>query len=206
MRVRHKKERRDTLKESACGECRYERPADRAVGAESAGADVLGKASSSSSCCPACYLSDAARSCDVLMACQASLSLPSLASANTLTSHFTPTSASWIDQVERRFAELAKKQIQRGLHTSVRLLEADRSSINPHPEQGFRVCLGVIRLADPLGRRGSVRPPCGRSRSARAPTVPSNRSSPTISIGVLHPSASADDAPILHADIHGPRY
>jgi transposase len=27
--------------------------------------------------------------------------------------HFTPTSASWINQVERRFAELSSKQIQR---------------------------------------------------------------------------------------------
>jgi transposase len=40
------------LKESACGECRYERPADRTVGAESAEANVLGEASSSSSRCP----------------------------------------------------------------------------------------------------------------------------------------------------------
>ena len=38
--------------ESACGECGYERPADRAVGVESAGAGLLGEASSSSSCCP----------------------------------------------------------------------------------------------------------------------------------------------------------
>ena len=32
--------------------------------------------------------------------------------------HFTPTSASWINQVERWFAELTRKQIQRGVHTS----------------------------------------------------------------------------------------
>jgi hypothetical protein len=30
--------------------------------------------------------------------------------------HFTPTSASWINQVERWFAELTEKQIQRGVH------------------------------------------------------------------------------------------
>jgi transposase len=36
--------------------------------------------------------------------------------------HFTPTSASWINQVERWFAELTRKQIQRGVHTSVRQL------------------------------------------------------------------------------------
>jgi transposase len=39
--------------------------------------------------------------------------------------HFTPTSASWINQVERWFAELTRKQIQRGVHTSVKDLEAD---------------------------------------------------------------------------------
>ena len=31
--------------------------------------------------------------------------------------HFTPTSASWINQVERWFAELTRKQLQRGVHT-----------------------------------------------------------------------------------------
>ena len=39
--------------------------------------------------------------------------------------HFTPTSASWINQVERWFAELTRKQLQRGVHTSVAQLEAD---------------------------------------------------------------------------------
>jgi transposase len=47
--------------------------------------------------------------------------------------HFTPTSASWINQVERWFAELTRKQIQRGVHTSVRQLEADiRAFIETH--------------------------------------------------------------------------
>jgi transposase len=39
--------------------------------------------------------------------------------------HFTPTSASWINQVERWFAELTRKQLQRGVHRSVAALEAD---------------------------------------------------------------------------------
>jgi transposase len=47
--------------------------------------------------------------------------------------HFTPTSASWINQVERWFAELTRKQIQRGVHTSVAQLEADiRNFIEQH--------------------------------------------------------------------------
>ena len=39
--------------------------------------------------------------------------------------HFTPTSASWLNQIERWFAELTRKQIQRGVHRSVAELEAD---------------------------------------------------------------------------------
>ena len=39
--------------------------------------------------------------------------------------HFTPTSASWINQVERWFAELTRKQLRRGVHTSTSKLEAD---------------------------------------------------------------------------------
>lgn len=39
--------------------------------------------------------------------------------------HFTPTSSSWINQVERFFALLAEKQIKRGAHTSVKDLIVD---------------------------------------------------------------------------------
>jgi putative transposase len=39
--------------------------------------------------------------------------------------HFTPTSASWINQVERWFAELTRKQLQRGVHVCVKDLESD---------------------------------------------------------------------------------
>ncbi len=38
--------------------------------------------------------------------------------------HFTPTSASWLNLVERFFAALTEKQIRRGVHRSVRELEA----------------------------------------------------------------------------------
>ena len=37
--------------------------------------------------------------------------------------HFTPTSASWLNQVERWFAALTEKQIRRGVHRSTRDLE-----------------------------------------------------------------------------------
>jgi hypothetical protein len=53
--------------------------------------------------------------------------------------HFTPTSASWINQVERWFAELTRKRLRRGVHTSVRQLQADIHALidchnqNPKP-------------------------------------------------------------------------
>lgn len=37
--------------------------------------------------------------------------------------HFTPTSASWLNQVERWFAKLTEKQLRRGVHPSTRELE-----------------------------------------------------------------------------------
>jgi transposase len=45
--------------------------------------------------------------------------------------HFTPTSSSWLNLVERWFGELTTKKLQRGTHRSVRALNADiRSWIN----------------------------------------------------------------------------
>jgi hypothetical protein len=38
--------------------------------------------------------------------------------------HFTPTHASWLNQVERWFALLTQRQIKRGSHRSVQELEA----------------------------------------------------------------------------------
>ena len=50
--------------------------------------------------------------------------------------HFTPTSASWLNQVERWFAELTRKKLQRGVHRSVAELNADiLSFIDAHNEK-----------------------------------------------------------------------
>ena len=41
--------------------------------------------------------------------------------------------ASWINQAEHWFAEFTRKQIQRGVHTSIRQIEVDiRIFIDPH--------------------------------------------------------------------------
>ena len=53
--------------------------------------------------------------------------------------HFTPTSASWLNQVERWFATLTEKQIRRGTHRSTRELEQairrylDQHNVDPKP-------------------------------------------------------------------------
>ncbi len=39
--------------------------------------------------------------------------------------HFTPASASWVNQVERWFAELTRKQLQHGVRRSTAELETD---------------------------------------------------------------------------------
>lgn len=49
--------------------------------------------------------------------------------------HFTPTSASWFNQVESWFAELSRKQLQFGVRTSTSELEADiRAFVERHNE------------------------------------------------------------------------
>ena len=53
--------------------------------------------------------------------------------------HFTPTSTSWLNQVERFFADLTTRQLQRGVHRSTAELEAaiqtyiDAVNTNPKP-------------------------------------------------------------------------
>ena len=47
--------------------------------------------------------------------------------------HFTPTSASWLNLVERWFAALTEKQLRRGVHRSTKELEdAIRTFIQHH--------------------------------------------------------------------------
>ena len=49
--------------------------------------------------------------------------------------HFTPTSSSWINQVERWFATLTEKQLRRGVHRSTRALESSiRSYLRTYNE------------------------------------------------------------------------
>jgi transposase len=79
--------------------------------------------------------------------------------------HFTPTAASWLNQVERFFANLTEKQIRRGVHRSTQELEAairtyiDAVNANPKPFRWTksaddilsairRFCLATLQIAE----------------------------------------------------------
>jgi len=68
--------------------------------------------------------------------------------------HFTPTSASWLNLVERLFAEVTERCIRRGSHTAVRTLEnsmldyLDKRNQNPKPfvwTAGADLILGKVK-------------------------------------------------------------
>jgi hypothetical protein len=80
--------------------------------------------------------------------------------------HFTPTSASWINQVERRFGLLTERALRRGVHRSVADLEraihtfVEATNADPKP---FR----WVKSADDI--LASVRRSCPRTLGANTP-------------------------------------
>jgi transposase len=73
--------------------------------------------------------------------------------------HFTPTSSSWINQVERFFALLSEKQIKRGAHSSVRQLIAaiegfiSQRNANPKPLRWTKSADDILASIDRFCRR-----------------------------------------------------
>jgi len=64
--------------------------------------------------------------------------------------HFTPTHSSWINQVERWFAQLSQKQIKRGNHHSVQQLqEAIENFVKDHKASPKPFPVGQVRRPDP---------------------------------------------------------
>lgn len=65
--------------------------------------------------------------------------------------HFTPTSSSWLNQIERWFAEITRKRIRRGTFSSVRdLIKAIQDYIrlynkNPQPFRWVASASRIIR-------------------------------------------------------------
>jgi transposase len=73
--------------------------------------------------------------------------------------HFTPTSASWLNQVERWFADLTEKRIRRGSFDSVRSLE---KAIRDYLEQNDKAPKPFIWTADADLILGKVQRLCER--------------------------------------------
>ncbi|AEG07054.1 Integrase catalytic region (plasmid) [Sinorhizobium meliloti BL225C] len=109
----------------------------------------------------------------------------------------------------RRFADWTIERIQReasAMGPDVALLCERILADRPHPEQGFRACLGIIRLNKSFGR-DRVNAACGRALEIGARTYGSVRS---ILDNHLDRTAASNGAashePIHHANIRGPRY
>ena len=76
----------------------------------------------------------------------------------------------------------------------------------PHPEQGYRACLGVVRLAGPYGAE-RVEAAAERALEIGAKTYGSVKSILDNKLDRKPaPKRAADAAPILHPNIRGPRY
>ena len=81
------------------------------------------------------------------------------------------------------------------------MVMADR----PHPEQGFRTCLGVLSLVKTYGPQ-RVDAACQRGVTIRARTVTSIRSILKTGLDRAFLEGSEDAAPLLHANIRGGGY
>jgi len=72
--------------------------------------------------------------------------------------HFTPTSSSWLNLVERWFAELTRRKLRRSAHRSVTELEADiRKWINEWNKDPRPARLDQDRRRDPRHPRRILR-------------------------------------------------
>ena len=81
--------------------------------------------------------------------------------------HFTPTSASWLNQVERWFAGLTEKAIKRGVHRNVRELIAaidDYVAVVNQRAKPFRWHKTATEIIDALGRF------CSRTLASHLPS------------------------------------
>ena len=119
---------------------------------------------------------------------------------NTLPEHM-PSS-------HRRFADWTLERIKRqagevGPNTSALLDIILRE--RPHPEQGFRSCIGIIRLAERFGRQ-RVDAACGRALEIRSRSYKSVKSILQNRLDRKRLENAADEPAILHNNIRGRNY
>jgi transposase len=108
----------------------------------------------------------------------------------------------------RRYADWTIERIRReasGIGPSTALLCELILEHRPHPEQGFRACLGIVRLAKPFGT-DRVEAAALRALEIGARTYGSVKSILDNNLDRQAPQRRADDPAILHPNIRGARY
>jgi len=96
--------------------------------------------------------------------------------------HFTPTSASWLNQVERWFAEITRKRICRGTFRSVRdLVKAIQEYIrennkSPRPFQWVASANTIVRKVRSINGLYRQETRLGRSKKQKSTSRPADKS------------------------------
>lgn len=109
----------------------------------------------------------------------------------------------------RRYADWTIDRIRReasAIGPSAALLCELILEHRPHPEQGFRACLGIIRLTKPFGA-ARVEAACARAAEIGAKTYGSVKSILDHNLDRQSPQPrAANDQAIVHSNIRGARY
>ena len=87
---------------------------------------------------------------------------------------------------------------------TIALIEAIMKA-KPHPEQGFRACLGILRLARSHGAE-RLEAACDRALEINARTLTSVRSILLNRLDGRRPVRPPEAPPIPHANIRGPQF
>ena len=122
--------------------------------------------------------------------------------------HGHTTLAEHMPSSHRRYADWTLERIRRAAASIVPATAALCDLIlerRPHPEQGFRACLGIVRLVRPFG---AARLEAAATRAIEIGTLTygSVRSILDHQLDRAPPRPPVDDVPLLHANIRGPRY
>jgi transposase len=108
----------------------------------------------------------------------------------------------------RRYADWTPERLRRqagetGRHASalVEIILQERT----HPEQGFRACVGILRLTKSYGRE-RLEAACSRALEIGARSYSSVNSILKNNLDRQQPATSADRPAIAHDNIRGPTY
>jgi transposase len=118
------------------------------------------------------------------------------------------TIAEHMPSSHRRFADWTIERITReteAIGPCAALLCEKILADRPHPEQGFRACLGIVRLAKSFGRV-RVEAACSRALDIGARTYGSVKSILDNGLDRVAATDRASDWSIDHPNIRGPRY